>query len=192
MHIIRERAGQGPVSIAEIIDLAGPQGHAFMAVFFMLPFLQPIPLPGISTVLGFVVAMLGIFSTLDRPPWVPARLAHVAIEPRSIEKICGALERLLARLERVIRPRARDVLAMRWMRYLNGVLWVLHALVFSLPLPIPFSNTLPAVVVMLLAVGTMEDDILVIMLAYVAVIANVAFFGGLIAIPVMGWNAVAS
>ncbi|HYB99324.1 MAG TPA: exopolysaccharide biosynthesis protein [Candidatus Limnocylindrales bacterium] len=192
LHRIRERARHGALSVHDLLEISGPQGHAFLAVFLMLPFLQPIPLPGISTVLGLVVAMLGVFAALDRAPWVPRRLARVTIDPRTIDRICSALERLLARLERFIRPRARDMLAMRGLRYFNAVLWVLHALVFSLPLPIPFTNSLPAIVVMLLAVGTMEDDIAVIALAYVGVLVNVAFFASIVVLPMLGWRMMAS
>ena len=192
LHVIRERARRGPVSVAELMELAGPQGPAFLTIFFLLPFMQPIPLPGISTALGLIIALLGAGSTLDRAPWIPKRLARVAIETRTIERLCRALETLLARLERLVRPRAKDLLAMHWLRILNGVLWVLHALILSLPLPIPLSNSLPALVVLLLALGTMEDDIVVIAIAYVGVVLNVAFFAALVAVPMLGWDAVTS
>jgi hypothetical protein len=68
------------------------------------------------------------------------------------------------------------------------VLWILHAVVFSLPLPIPLSNAFPAAVIFLIALGILEEDLAVIVLAYIGGLANVAFFAGLLALPALGWK----
>jgi hypothetical protein len=67
-----------------------------------------------------------------------------------------------------------------------------HALVFSLPLPIPLSNAFPAVVILLMALGILEEDLGVIVVAYVGAVANLMFFAGLIALPALGWQVLSS
>jgi hypothetical protein len=183
------RAEEGPVTLGELFVLCGPQGHAFLAIFLVLPFLQPLPLPGVSSAIGLALAAIGVFVALDRPPWLPARVARVAIDSETVSRICVALEALFGRLEKYVRPRGQTMFARRWFRIANGLVWVAHAVVFSLPLPIPFSNAFPATVVFLMALGVLEEDVALIALAYVGALANVAFFGALLVLPSLGWKA---
>jgi hypothetical protein len=192
LQSIEDRAAQGPVTLGELFRIAGPQGHGFVALFLVLPFLQPIPLPGISTAIGIVLTILGVFVALRRPPWLPARLERIHVEPEIVLRISHAVERLMRAIEHVVKPRAQWLFSARWFRLTNGVVWIVHALVFSLPLPIPFSNALPAVVILLMALGILEEDFGVIVAAYVAAVANLLFFGGLIAIPTLGWQVLSS
>jgi hypothetical protein len=189
---IRARAAGGPVTLDELFELSGPQGHGFLTIFLILPFLQPIPFPGFSTVIGLILATIGVFVALDRPPWLPRRFAAYSVEPAVVLRLCAALEKLLARMERLIKPRVKTVFAHRWFRVLNGTCWVLNALALSLPLPIPFSNFVPAVVVLLFALGTMEEDFVVILLAWIGTIASAAFFAALVILPMLGWQAMAA
>lgn len=192
LRSIEERAAAGPVTIGELFAICGRQGHAFLAIFLVLPFLQPLPLPGVSSAIGVVLAIIGVFVALRRPPWVPGRLARVVVEPDVVLRICKRLEKLFGRVEHVVRPRVQWLFAQRWFRVTNGAIWIAHALVFSLPLPIPLTNAFPALVILLLAVGILEEDFGVIFIAYAGTLLNVAFFGGLIALPALGWQAWAS
>jgi hypothetical protein len=189
---IEERAAAGPITFGELLAICGPQGHGFLALFLVLPFLQPIPLPGLSSAIGILLAILGVFVALRRPPWVPARVARVEVQPEHVLRICRSAERLLGAIEHVVKPRMQWLFGQRWFRLTNGFVWIVHALVFSLPLPIPFSNSLPAIVILLMALGILEEDFGVIVVAYVGAIANVVFFGGLIAIPTLGWKVLSS
>ena len=192
LRSIELRAADGPVTFGELLTICGPQGHGFLAIFLVLPFLQPIPIPGVSSAIGVLLVILGVFVALRRPPWVPRRLATVAVPPDTVLSICTKLEKLLGALEHVVKPRAQWLFARRWFRVTNGIVWIVHALVFSLPLPIPFTNAFPAVVILLMALGILEEDFGVIVLAYLAGLANLLFFAGLVAIPALGWRVLAS
>lgn len=185
---IEGRAAAGPVTLGELSTICGPQGHGFLAIFLVLPFLQPVPLPGLSSAIGLVLAIIGVFVALRRSPWLPRRLAEVVVQPETVLRICANLERMLGAIEHVVKPRAQWMFSHRWFRLTNGVVWILHALVFSLPLPIPFSNAFPAFVILLMALGILEEDFGVIVVAYLGAVANLAFFGGLLALPAVGWR----
>lgn len=185
---IEARAREGSVTLGELLLLCGPRGHGFLAVFLILPFLQPIPLPGLSSAIGVLLAIIGVFVALRRPPWVPVRISSMVMESDAVLRICQKLEKLLGALEHVVKPRVRWLFPQRWFRVTNGLVWMIHAVVFSLPLPIPFTNTFPAVVILLMALGILEEDFLLILLGYVAVVANLLFFGSLLALPTMGWQ----
>ncbi len=189
LRAIERRAADGPLTLGELFSICGPQGHAFVAIFLVLPFLQPVPLPGISSAIGIVLVIVGAFVTLQRPPWLPRRLRDLVVQPDVVLRICARLEKLLGRLEKVVQPRGQWLFSQRWFRLTNGAIWIIHALVFSLPLPIPLTNFFPAVVILLLALGTLEEDFRVIAVSYVAALLNVLFFGGLIVLPTLGWKA---
>jgi len=192
LRSIELRAADGPVTLDELVTICGTQGHAFLAIFLVLPFLQPIPLPGISSAIGVLLTILGVFVALRRPPWVPTRLANLTVQPEAVLRICTNLEKLLGALEHLVKPRMQWLFARRWFRVTNGIVWIFHALVFSLPLPIPLSNAFPAVVILLLALGILEEDFGVIVIAYMGGLLNVLFFAGLVAIPTLGWQAFSS
>lgn len=188
IRAIEGRAAAGPVTVGELLQICGPQGHGFLAIFLVLPFLQPVPLPGISSAIGLVLATIGVFVALRRPPWLPRRLAEVVVQPETVYRLSANVEKLLGALEHVVKPRAQWLFSHRWFRLTNGAVWILHAVVFSLPLPIPLSNAFPASVILLMALGILEEDLAVIVVAYIGGLANVAFFGGLLALPAMGWK----
>jgi hypothetical protein len=180
---IKAASEAGDLNLRELVALFGPRGHAFLTLFLVLPFLQPIPLPGFSTIMGLVMALAGLFMMLDRPPWVPQRYGGIKIEKQFLRRIERALESLLLRLERIVRPRGVYLFAKPWFRTLNGFLLCLHGVILSIPLPIPFSNFLPALVLFLIALGSLEEDAVVIVAGYTATVVNAVFFVLLVLAP---------
>ncbi|MEK7357819.1 MAG: exopolysaccharide biosynthesis protein [Bdellovibrionota bacterium] len=180
---IKSATETGDLTVGELVVLFGPRGHAFLIVFLVLPFLQPIPIPGVSTLLGLVMAMAGYLMMRNKPPWVPERLARVKIEKHFLLKVVGALESLLLRLERIVRPRGAILVTHQGFRIANGFLLCLHGLLMALPLPIPLSNFLPAAVLFLIALGSLEEDLAVVIAGYTVTLVNAAFFAALVLAP---------
>jgi hypothetical protein len=60
---------------------------------------------------------------------------------------------------------------------LIGLGIVIASLGLMLPLPIPFSNSIPAWAVVFLAIGMMENDGLCVLLGHLTAIATWAFIG---------------
>lgn len=182
---IRARAMTQPrgVSIGEMVETFGPKGHVFLTQFLVLPFLQPIPLPGISTLIGLCIALTGFLMVLQKEIKLPDRLAAVVFEARLLEKACSFVARVLEKGAKWVRPRGASLFHRSALLRLNGLFIFVHALMLSLPLPIPFSNFFPAVVLFLLAFSHLEEDALILVLAYIAMLANAAFFTPLIVVP---------
>jgi hypothetical protein len=133
-----ENAGDGPqdrVKLSEVISFFGPKGHALLSVFFVLPFLQPIPIPGLSVVLGTCIALFGFFMCIGRPPWVPERVAKIEVEKKFLLRVTRALESLLKKVERISRPRYSEIFERRGFQATHGFLIAWHAMLLALPLP---------------------------------------------------------
>jgi hypothetical protein len=183
IHSIRDHALAGDLSFADLLVLVGPKGHAFLTLFLVLPFLQPIPLPLVSTLFGVVIGIIGIFMAFGRPPWIPASIGRRQLKGSLVIKICAGLEAAMLRIEHLIKPRGEHFLRFLALQRINGIILALHGLILGLPLPIPFSNFLPALVLFLIALGSLEEDLLIVTLGYLAVLLNVVFFTILVAIP---------
>lgn len=181
-------AMDGPtVTLREILGIVGDHGPLLLCAVLSVPFLIPVSIPGVSTVFGLGILLLGIGITLNRTPWLPARIMD---RPVNAEKLKGVLRRgiaLVERVERAIRRRldfmTRGMLAGR----INGLAVIAGAGLLMLPLGlVPFSNTLPAFAIMLLCIGMSQRDGLLVIGGYAMLVATVAYFS------VLAWLAVAA
>ena len=174
------------VTLRELIDIVGPKGHPFLALFLALPFVQPIPLPGISTLVGLSIALIGFFMALGRPPWLPERLGSCRLSREIVQKVCIFVERIAAKMERWLKPRGLRIFSRAgFSRWIGGFLALLGALL-SLPLPIPVSNALPAWTIVFLSLALLEEDILVLLFGLCLFLTTLAFFAAIFVLPVVG------
>jgi hypothetical protein len=152
--------------------LAATQGRGFdlFLLVLCLPFLTPIPLVGLSTPFGLVVAIIGARLALGRRPWLPQRVLRRELPPRFLSKVLVAASRLVRWLEVLLRPRLHFVHEQLIFKRVAGALIMVSGVLLLLPLPIPLSNTLPALTVVLLAAAALERDGL-------CFIAGTAMFG---------------
>ena len=75
---------------------------------------------------------------------------------RLAQLLSGAIK-MARQLEKYVRPRLAFLPTVPGMRRLIGVGIIIAGLALMLPLPIPFSNSIPAWAIVLLAVGMMEN-----------------------------------
>ena len=166
-----------PASLSEILAATRGRGFNLLLLLIGLPFLTPIPLPGLSTPLGFVVLLIGAQLAIGRQPWLPEKILRRELPARFINRVLTAASRIVRWLEVFLRPRL-DFLHEQWIyRRMGGTLILLSGLLLLLPLPIPLSNGLPALTVVLLAAGAMERDGLIFLSGCAVFALTVAFFG---------------
>ncbi len=187
---ISKLAKEGPFTVERMLAELGPRGHAIVCFVFSLPFMQPIPLAGLSSALGVLIAFLGVFIFLDRAAWLPRRLRMLEVNANTAETIAKVARTLLGKLEHIVRPRFQNVVGSSWAQGLAGAVIVVSGLLLALPLPIPFSNTIPALPILLLSLGILEEDGLFMVLGFIAFIGTLIFFSLLVILPILGIRAV--
>lgn len=133
------------VSIGEILNIFESLGPSIAAILLALPFLQPLPLVGLSTPLGLTIALSGWAVLSNRPIWVPRRFSNTQISSEIILKKVAILNGLTSKLHAFFQaptelPQSPADSTRRWL----GFNVIIHGLLLALPLPIPFSNTIPA------------------------------------------------
>lgn len=166
------------VTTRQLLALAGEQGMLLALLVLTVPFLFPVSIPGVSTIFGLVGILISIGITLNRVPWLPARLLDKAI---STEKLVPAIQKgadAFTRVDRVSHPRLQRLTTGRVVNLLNGLGLLAGNVLLLFPLSfVPFSNTLPAVAVLLLSAGMLQRDGLLILLGYLFLLATVVYFG---------------
>lgn len=150
--------------------------YTLLLVLLSLPFCQPISLPGLSTPFGVIIALLGIRFAFRQKPWLPRKLLHIRIPARVLPAVMRGAAKLLGWLERFLHPRGVRLFDYRITQLGAGLVIAACGLLLLLPLPIPFSNLLPALTVVFLAASFTERDAVMLALGGVAFTLTLAFF----------------
>jgi hypothetical protein len=166
LRTILDRAGGQALSLRQIVDILHGRGIDVVIIILVLPFCQPIPLPGLSTPFGLALMLVGLRIALRQKPWLPEWMLRREISYETLARIVNGAVAVAKRLEKVIHPRMRFMKHWWSFNAVNGLAIVSSSFLLMLPLPIPFSNTIPAWSILLLALGMMEEDGAVITLGY--------------------------
>jgi hypothetical protein len=168
------------VSLRELIALLGEQGLLVFCGVLAAPFLLPLTIPGMSTVLGLPMLLIGFAVMLSRVPWLPERLLNRSLPAATVRSVLDKVRGWAERFEHLVRPRWLALTGGRAMNAVNGALVILAVMLLMAPLPlVPFVNSLPALAVILLCFGMAERDGGVIVFAYFVTLVSAVYVGGL-------------
>lgn len=182
VRLLSEENKRAPLSFQKILDLLDDESHYILVVIFLIPFLQPLSIPGLSTPIGGLILILIIYGHFQWKPKIPKRWAEKTFSVETMEGILKYADKIFIFLEKYIHPRL-GFLQGGAFRYFNSILMLVSTLLLMLPLPIPFSNAIPAWGILLLALGHLEDDGVLILIAYAhSVVCSLFFYGLLVAL----------
>ncbi len=158
------------VTFAELASFGDEREDAtFLLVLVLsLPFCQPVPLGGLSTPFGLMLAALGWGMVHQKPFRVPERLARWRVPHRFFPMLIKGAGKMVGWLERHLRRRRIGLARSPRLRRLHGAVIVFWSLMLALPLWIPFSNVFSALPLPLLAAALLEDDGVMVIRSYVA------------------------
>ena len=174
-ELVRSIPADG-LTLRELLTRLGERGLLLLVMVLAVPFLLPVSIPGTSTPFGLIIALIGVSLITNRPPWLPERLMSCRLTADTVVPVLERGARLCARIEEWIHPRLFLLTHQTTIGRINGVLLVVSALLLMIPLPLPFSNTLPAYGILFLAAGTLERDGYVALAGYVMVLLSIAYF----------------
>ncbi len=170
------------ITLSELVHRVGNDGLLILAALLTLVFLIPISIPGVSTVFGAAILLIGLARLLRRELWIPERIAHKTIATRKLRPMLRKALPLLHRLERVSRPnRIAWLVAGGPVERMNNASLILGAVLLMMPFGlIPFSNTFPAVALLFFAIGLLQRDGVCVLLGYVGNVLTIVYFALLI------------
>jgi hypothetical protein len=173
---LRTAAGDRAITLREVIRVLGGRAYMLLVLLLALPFITPIPLPGLSTPFGLAIALIAFRLSLGQRPWLPKKLQRKVLPAGFIGKVFGFAEKVLRFFERFLRPRLTFLSDTPLLVQLHAVFLMLAAMVLLLPLPIPFTNSFPAWSILLMAAGLLERDGFFIIASYLVFVAGVFYF----------------
>lgn len=182
LKVIIGRLPPNGVTLAEILEIVGKDGLMILTGLLSLVFLIPVSIPGVSTVFGAAILMIGVSRLFGRNLWLPQSFQTRVISTDTLRSTIHRALVWLQRLERVCRPHRLSWLTSEGaMNILNSLVLILAAILLMAPFGlIPFSNTLPALAILCLAVGLLQRDGVCILLGYAANVLTIIYFTVLI------------
>jgi hypothetical protein len=178
---ILEQDAQAPgrdLTMNQVLERTAGRGLYLVMILLCAPFVTPVPLPAVSTAVGAVLLILGLRLLLGLPPRLPSFLGERPLPPGLKRIVLGGGVRLLQWIERFARPRRTQWLSWPAARIGHALLIILLALLLALPVPpfMLFSNSLPSLAIILIATAIMEEDGLMIWLAYLTSLVTALWF----------------
>jgi hypothetical protein len=193
-ELFRETSPVTGLRLNRLLERTEGRGLYPVIIVLCLPFVVPVSVPGMSTLLGTMILLLLVHPASGRMR-LPAFVGERSLPQKVQKQVAEGSVRLLRWLEVVVRPRYNAWLARRSVEVFNRILIAGLAFLLALPLPTPpffFSNSLPSYAIIVLAASIMESDGFLIWAAYALVVVNLVFFaiiaGALAAGLTHGWN----
>ncbi len=155
--------GDGPpdeeVSVGTLVRRLDARAQSLSLFLLAAPNLTPGPsIPGFSTIFGVPLCIVAFEMMLGRPHLrLPGFIARRTFQRRKVAAFIDRLTPLLLRFERLLKP--------RWPRFAASSRQVGAACFFLgilLTFPIPIFSLLPAMVILVIALGRLARDGLVV------------------------------
>ncbi|MCH4905147.1 exopolysaccharide biosynthesis protein [Cylindrospermopsis raciborskii CHAB3438] len=160
-----QRLAHQPLTLGDVLETTSQRGFILVIALLVLPFLFPMP-PGLTGPLGSACLLLSLQMLLGRrSPWLPKKIANYQFPRVFAQTILHNLGRVTRLLEKIARPRLTKLAN-------HDITWRCNGLCISwlailLISPVPLTNPIPTIGILLFAAASMESDGLLICICYV-------------------------
>jgi hypothetical protein len=166
------------LTLLEIRDLLGRDGMLMFIALLTIVFLIPVSIPGVSTIFGGTILLIGISLLFGWNLWLPKKFLEKKLPADKLRNGFNAGLKWFTRLEKISKPhRLIWLTRSKAAAILNGCSIILGALLLMMPFGlIPFSNTLPAIALLFFPIGILQKDGICILLGHFFNIATIVYF----------------
>ncbi|MBC7466737.1 MAG: exopolysaccharide biosynthesis protein [Bdellovibrio sp.] len=150
-------------NLGHLFEKLGAKSHAFVIVILAFPFFTPIPVPGLSTVMG-IMASFVVFSWYRRQEiWLPVKWKTYILPVKIFSKVFEYGEKYSLKFEHLFKARGQAFLQISLVRFLLFFLILVSAIFLALPLP-PGTNLPPALAMAVLSLAILFEDVVLLFL----------------------------
>lgn len=181
---------QGTITVRGLLDRVSHKSFGVFLTILALPSALPLPAPGYSVPFGILLGTLGIQMMLNMEhPWFPERVLNRAVSTKGSGKLVAGMVKFLSFFETFVRPRFGFMYSNSWLfRMLGGVVTLCA---ISMIIPVPLTNTAPAMGIFFIGLGTIEEDGLFAVGGMIVAACGLILSATVLTlIAVMGWGAV--
>lgn len=151
------------ITLGKIVEHVEGEALLILCLVSILPFLQPIPIPGLSSILGLIVLLQGVGLMIWDKPLLTKKMRSLNITHERFEIIYKAALKFTAFTSKISAFK-HPMTNTRVSHIICGLAIVLSAAFLSLPLPIPFSNLIPALSIFMICIGLLEEDLVLVLI----------------------------
>lgn len=167
------------LTLGGLMDRLEGRVYTLLLLFLSLPMCQPVPLPGLSTPFGVAITLLGLRFAFRQHPWLPQRFLSIKLTSKFFPSVLRGGAKVLGAFEKLLHPRMTSAFDYRITQFVTGAVICFCGLLLLLPLPVPGTNMLPALTVILSAAAFSERDGYCLVAAGVSFLLTLLFFGAL-------------
>lgn len=147
------------MSIQEFAETLMDRSFSIAILILAIPNSIPLGIPGISTITGFVIMILGLEMAIGcRYLYLPKWISEKQRSTKTLLKLVGWSIGIIEKIEFLIKPRLSLFIPL--IERFAGITIIVMG--FILFLPIPFINFIAGICIVIMALGVMERDGLVI------------------------------
>ena len=172
-HVVKAKTSNR-ISIDELKISMHERGFGILLIIFALPMSIPIPyVPGITTFFAFPLLFLSTQMLIGFEfPWLPKWLSNRSIKRSTLRTIITKSSPLLKKVEKLLKPRLLPLSSHTGTRII-GLLSIFFAI--SIALPLPFTNFVPALAIVIMALGLLSRDGITILIGMISGIIGIIF-----------------
>ncbi len=175
IKVLLKRLAEKSLSLGDILAETSERGFCLVIALLVLPFLFPMP-PGLTGPFGGACLLLSVQMIFGRrTPWLPQKIAKYRF-PRSFAlALLKNLRQVTRLVEKIARPRWFRIAENPYIWRLNG--FCISWLTLLLISPVPLTNPIPTIGILILTVATIESDGLLMCIGYLFTALTTLFFG---------------
>jgi len=169
------------MTFAEFLRHIPSHSLAILTLLLGMPFLIPVPLPGLSIPFGILIVLVSAQMAFGIQPKLPGKLARRQVPQALMIRVFNTIQKVFEKIEPWVGPRWSWVYN-SGLRFFSCVVIALWGAFLALPLP-PGTNAPPAFMIVWLSIGILEEDGLALILGLVASVIT-----AIIISMVMAWG----
>lgn len=180
--------GGATVALGTVLKLLEEDGAPLICLFLALPFVVPVSIPGTGMVLGLFIFLLGSSVLFNIPPPLPRRMLERSYPAAKLRTVLQRGLVWVHRIERLSRPRLLAVSRGPGVERFNGFILSTGGLLLMAPFPgvVFFTNTLPGLAVIFLAIGMLQHDGFWVLAGYFMTLVTIIYFSILLVAGAVG------
>jgi hypothetical protein len=179
-QILRDILAKNPdvtdFTVEKIVNSIGGTSFGTSLMFFAIPEVVPIPLPGLAAIVVIPTAVIsGQMAAGYKQIKLPKYILKKTVPRKALAAAIRAIQPLLEKAEKLSKPRWKWATTPLAKRLLGLFIFILA---LSIAFPIPGFNMPQAISTFIIGLGLVEDDGILVIAGVLAGLASLALLGG--------------